>query len=61
LLLLHFFLRETVRRVAPKIMRPAVRSFRPVLTVYYRRKVMKQMQRERKAKGLPPLENPYTH
>jgi hypothetical protein len=61
LLLTHYFIRETGRKIGRKIARPMVRPLRPILTVYYRRKVIKQMRRERKAKGLPPLENPYTH
>jgi len=33
---------------------------RKLLTVYYRRKVIRQMQEERRKQGLPPLENPDT-
>ena len=54
----HYLLRKTVRKFAPHIIRPLIRRvLRPILTVYYRRKVIKQIQAERKAKGLPPLEN----
>ena len=59
LLVTHYFLREAGRKIGRKVARPLVRPLRPILTVYYRRKVIKQMQRERKEKGLPPLENPH--
>ena len=58
LVAMHYLLRKTVRKFAPPIIRPLIsRVLRPILTVYYRRKVIKQIQAERKAKGLPPLEN----
>jgi len=51
-------LRKAGRKVGPVIVRPIANSLvRPILTIYYRRKVIKQIQAERKAKGLPPLEN----
>jgi hypothetical protein len=54
----HYLLRKTVRKFGPSIVRPFVRRvLRPILTVYYRRKVTKEIQAERKAKGHPPLEN----
>jgi hypothetical protein len=53
----HYLLRKAGRRTGQVIVRPTVRPLRPVLTIYYRRKVIKQIQAERKDKGLPPLEN----
>ena len=54
----HYLLRKAGRKVGRFIMRPVVNGLvRPILTIYYRRKVIKQIQAERKAKGLPPLEN----
>jgi hypothetical protein len=54
----HYLLRRTARKFGPVIVRPIVRRLlRPILTIYYRRKVIKQIQAERKAKGLPPVEN----
>jgi hypothetical protein len=54
----HYLLRKTFRKFASPIIRPLIRLvLRPILTIYYRRKVIKQVQAERKAKGLPPLEN----
>ena len=53
----HYLLRKTGRKFGSVIVRPLIRSFRPILTIYYRRKVIKQIQANRKAKGLPPLEN----
>jgi hypothetical protein len=53
----HYLLRKTARKFGPVVVRPIIQSLRPILTVYYRRKVIKQIQAERKAKGLPPLEN----
>jgi hypothetical protein len=50
----HYLLRKTARKFGPVIIRPIVR---PILAVYYRRKVIKQLQAERKTKGLPPLDN----
>jgi hypothetical protein len=46
-----------LRRAGKKLGRVIVRPLRPILTIYYRRKVIKQVQADRKAKGLPPLEN----
>ena len=55
----HYLLRKTIRKNAPKIVRPIVERFlRPLLTIYYRRKVTNQIQAERKAGGMPLLENP---
>jgi hypothetical protein len=55
----HYLLRKASRKYGPGIVRRIVsRCFRPILTIYYRRKVIRQMEDERKAKGLPPLENP---
>ena len=43
-----------------KVMLGAIRPFlRRILTVYYRRKVTRQMQNGRQSEGKPPLENPY--
>jgi hypothetical protein len=53
----HYLLRRGAKKFGQVIVRPLVRSVRPILTIYYRRKVIKQVQAERKAKGLPPLEN----
>ena len=53
----HYVVRRTARRFGQVIVRPFVCLVRPILTIYYRRKVIKQVQAERKAKGLPPLEN----
>jgi hypothetical protein len=50
-------LRRGAKKFGQVIVRPLVRSVRPILTIYYRRQVIKQVQAERKAKGLPPLEN----
>ena len=55
----HYLLRRVVRRLGPKIIRPAIRPLRPILTFYYRRKVIRQIQAERKAQGLPPLDIRY--
>ena len=52
----HYLLRRVVRRLGPKIIRPAIQPLRPILTFYYRRKVIRQIQAERKAQGLPPLD-----
>jgi hypothetical protein len=57
----HYLWRRTVRKFGPIIIRPIVHHLiRPILTIYYRRKVIKQIQAERKAKGVPPLENQHT-
>jgi len=57
----HYLVRKAGRkfgRSVRSVVRPSIRLFvRPILTVYYRRKVIQQVQADRKAKGLPPLEN----
>jgi hypothetical protein len=55
----HYVLRKIGRKVGRQIGKVIGRLLRPILTLYYRRKVIKQMQADRKAKGLPPIENPY--
>jgi hypothetical protein len=60
LVAIHYLLRKASRKIGAKAAGTIVRTLRPILTAYYRRKIIKQVQRERKAKGLPPLENPYT-
>ncbi len=58
----HYLLGKASRKYGPGIVRPIVnRLFRPILTIYYRRKVIREAEDERKAKGLPPLENPPAH
>jgi hypothetical protein len=47
------------RRVGRTIGSTARPGLRRVLTVYYRGKVIRQMQEARKKQGAPPLENPY--
>jgi hypothetical protein len=60
LVLSHYLIRKLGRKIGGQIGRTLGRLLRPVFTLYYRRKVVKQMQADRKAKGLPPIENPYT-
>jgi hypothetical protein len=58
----HYLIRKVSRKYGPKVVRSVMnRSFRPILTIYFRRKVTRQIQDERKANGLPPLENPHVH
>jgi hypothetical protein len=59
-LLSHFVLRKLGRKIGGQTGRRVAPLFRRVVTIYYRRKVIRQMQADRKAKGLPPIENPYT-
>jgi hypothetical protein len=55
---IHYAVRKIAGTFSSRIVRPIIRHvFRPILTLYYRRKVAKQIQADRKAKGLPPLEN----
>jgi hypothetical protein len=61
LLILHWSLQQGSRKVGQKlgkliglVLRAPLRA---VLTPYYRRKVIRQMQKERQNQGVPPLEN----
>ena len=57
----HYLVRKAARkfgRSVRSLVRPSIRLLlRPILTVYYRRKVIQQIQADREAKVLPPLEN----
>jgi len=58
LLATHYVLGKTVRKLSSSVVQPSIlRVLRPILNVYYRRKLIQQIQTDRKAKGLPPLEN----
>ena len=61
-LVVHTFLQLGTRKLGRAIgkgigfiLRPPLRA---VLTKYYRRKVIRQLQENRQKQGVPPLENP---
>lgn len=63
LVLVHYGINLMARRASRSVgktvgtlARPGLRWF---LTAYYRRRVIQQLQAERKKQGIPPLENPY--
>jgi hypothetical protein len=62
LFVLHWLIHEGSRKTGRAIGRAAgslLRApFRLVLTKYYRRKIIRQRQEERRKRGVPPLENP---
>jgi hypothetical protein len=61
LLLFHLFVqwgsRRVGRRVGKSIGSLLRAPLRTVLTAYYRRKVIREFQEQRRKQGLPPLEN----
>ena len=61
LFLVHWIIRQGSRKAGKsvgKFVGAALRGpLRSTLTRYYRRKVIRQMQEERRRQGLPPLEN----
>jgi hypothetical protein len=62
LIALHLALRRVGREVGRGLVKGVFaiirEPLRKLLTVYYRGKVIRQMQEERRKQGLPPLENP---
>jgi len=60
--MLHFGFQYLSRKAAKGVGRGAGAVIRPglqrILTRYYRRRVIRRMQEERKQQGIPPLENP---
>jgi len=64
LIALHLALRRGGRELGRGLVKglfAVIREpLRKSLTVYYRRKAIRQMQEERRKQGLPPLENPDT-
>jgi hypothetical protein len=60
LVLSHYIIQRTSRKIGGRIGAGIGRLFRPVLTRYHRRKAIKKLQADREAKGVPPIENPDT-
>ena len=64
LAIFHYVLQRGTRKVGRAIgkrIASVLRSpLRRVLAIYYRRKVIRQLQEQRRKQGLPPLENPDT-
>lgn len=57
LVLLHWLIKRGTRKVGTAVgssLRAPVRAF---LTRYYRRKVIRQVEEEKRKQGIPPLEN----
>ncbi len=63
LALLHWGIQTGLRKAGTSIGKLIGAALRPLLrrslTAYYTKKVTRQMQEQRRADGVPPLENPH--
>ena len=57
LVLLHWLIKRGARKVGTAIGSALRAPIRALLTRYYRRKVIRQIQEEKRKQGIPPLEN----
>jgi len=57
LVLLHWLIKRGTRKVGSATGSALKAPVRALLTRYYRRKVIRQTQQERRKRGIPPLEN----